>query len=210
MYGRQENKMKKIICVGFTMILCMGLLSGCSKKTDVDTSTVFIEKKGKITSVDVEALDKDYYDEAELESYITDHVNDYTAENGNTVEMASFTVTDQVAKLQMQYDSYEDYTAFNGIELYDGTVVEAEAAGYDFDTDFISASDEDTKKVSKDDVLADDNNKVVIIKANVDVKVDGTILYVSKENTKVTEKNKVSITGEGSAEEAALTYIIYK
>ena len=55
-----------------------------------------------------------------------------------------------------------------------------------------------------------DNNKVVIIKANVDVKVDGTILYVSKENTKVTEKNKVSITGEGSAEEAALTYIIYK
>ena len=32
-----------------------------------------IEKKGKITSVDVEALDKDYYDEAELESYITDH-----------------------------------------------------------------------------------------------------------------------------------------
>lgn len=210
MYGRQENKMKKIICVGFTMILCMGLLSGCSKKTDVDTSTVFIEKKGKITSVDVEALDKDYYDEAELESYITDHVNDYTSENGNTVEMASFTVTDQVAKLQMQYDSYEDYTAFNGIELYDGTVVEAEAAGYDFDTDFISASDEDTKKVSKDDVLADDNNKVVIIKANVDVKVDGTILYVSKENTKVTEKNKVSITGESSAEEAALTYIIYK
>ena len=202
--------MKKIICVGFTMILCMGLLSGCSKKTDVDTSTVFIEKKGKITSVDVEALDKDYYDEAELESYITDHVNDYTSENGNTVEMASFTVTDQVAKLQMQYDSYEDYTAFNGIELYDGTVVEAEAAGYDFDTDFISASDEDTKKVSKDDVLADDNNKIVIIKANVDVKVDGTILYVSKENTKVTEKNKVSITGEGSAEEAALTYIIYK
>lgn len=192
------------------MILCMGLLSGCSKKTDVDTSTVFIEKKGKITSVDVEALDKDYYDEAELESYITDHVNDYTSENGNTVEMASFTVTDQVAKLQMQYDSYEDYTAFNGIELYDGTVVEAEAAGYDFDTDFISASDEDTKKVSKDDVLADDNNKVVIIKANVDVKVDGTILYVSKENTKLTEKNKVSITGEGSAEEAALTYIIYK
>ena len=210
MYGRQENKMKKIICVGFTMILCIGLLSGCSKKTDLDTSTVFIEKKGKITSVDVEALDKDYYDEAELESYITDHVNDYTSENGNTVEMASFTVTDQVAKLQMQYDSYEDYTAFNGIELYDGTVVEAEAAGYDFDTDFISASDEDTKKVSKDDVLADDNNKVVIIKANVDVKVDGTILYVSKENTKVTEKNKVSITGEGSAEEAALTYIIYK
>ena len=210
MYGRQENKMKKIICVGFTMILCMGLLSGCSKKTDVDTSTVFIEKKGKITSVDVEALDKEYYYEAELESYITDHVNDYTSENGNTVEMASFTVTDQVAKLQMQYDSYEDYTAFNGIELYDGTVVEAEAAGYDFDTDFISASDEDTKKVSKDDVLADDNNKVVIIKANVDVKVDGTILYVSKENTKVTEKNKVSITGEGSAEEAALTYIIYK
>ena len=48
-----------------------------------------------------------------------------------------------------------------------------------------------------------------MIKANVDVKVDGTVLYVSKQDTKVTAKDTVSIMGEGANEEAALTYIIY-
>lgn len=207
--------MKKMICAGVMTILCMGLLSGCSKKTDVDTNTVFIEKKGQIVSVDIEALDKDYYDEAELESYITDHVAEYTAENGETIEMASFEVADGIAKLQMKYDSYEDYTAFNGIELYTGTVVKAQAAGYAFDTEFCSVSnskesDYELEKAKKEDILADDNNKVAIIKANVDVQVPGTVLYVSAQDTKVTGKSTVSITGEGLNEEAALTYIIYK
>ncbi len=208
--------MKKMICAGFAVILCMGLLSGCSKRTDVDTSTVFIEKKGQIVSMDVEALDKEYYDEAELESYITDHVTEYTAANGETVEKIFFEVTDGIAKLQMEYDSYEDYTGFNGIELYTGTVVKAQAAEYGFDTEFCSVSkgsgdsEYALEKVSKEEVLADDSNKVVIIKANVDVQVPGTILYVSAQDTKVTGKNTVSITGEGSSEEAALTYIIYK
>lgn len=208
--------MKKIICAGLTAILCMGLLSGCSKKTDVDTSTVFVEKKGHIVSVDVEALDKDYYDEAELESYITDHVAEYTEENGETIEKASFEAADGVAKLQMNYDSYEDYTDFNGIELYTGTVIKAQAEGYDFDTEFCSVSKKSKKadytlqKADKEEVLADDNNKIVIIKANVDVVVPGTVLYVSAKDTKVTGKDTVSITGEGSNEEAALTYIIYK
>lgn len=58
--------MKKIICTILSVLLCVGLLCGCGKKTNVDTSTVFIDKKGKITSVDVENLDKEYYDEEEL------------------------------------------------------------------------------------------------------------------------------------------------
>lgn len=205
--------MKKII---FTcmMILCIGLLSGCSHKTDVDVSTVFIEKSGSVISVDTDVLDKDYYSAEELESYIKEQVEDYTAANGETVEMTSFDVEDNWARLKLEYDSYEDYAKFNGIELFVGTVVTAQAEGYDFDTEFydVSADEEEgnAKTLSKDEVLADDDSKVAVIRANVNVQVPGTILYVSASNVKTESKDTVSITGEGANEEAELTYIIYK
>ncbi len=207
--------MKRILGTILSVLLCMGILSGCGRKTNVDTSTVFIDKKGKVTSVDVEGLDRDYYDEEELESYITEHVAEYTQKNGDTVEKVSFGVTEGVAKLQMEYDSCEDYTGFNGIELYQGTVLSAQAEGYDFDTEFYSVGDDSEeegagKALKKEDVLADDDNKVVIIKANVNVQVPGSILYVSAQDTKVMDRKTVSITGEGADEEAELTYIIYK
>lgn len=207
--------MRKKMCAGLSLVLCMGALSGCSNKTAVDTSTVFVEKKGRIVSVDVEKLDKDYYDTTELEEYIADYVTNYTSEHGDTVEQVSFEVEEGTAKLQMEYDTYEDYSSFNGIELYTGTVVKAQAAGYDFDTEFMAASkdSEDESKgqtVDKSEVLSDDENKVVVIKANVDVSVPGKILYVSTQNTEVTGKDTVSIKGEDAEAEAALTYIIYK
>lgn len=206
--------MKKMFITVLATLLCMGLLCGCGKKTNVDTSTVFIDKKGKVTSVDVEDLDKEYYDADELESYITEHVADYTEENGDTVEKVSFQVEEGIAKLQMEYDSCEAYTGFNGIELFHGTVVSAQAEGYDFETEFYSvdgeAEDGRGEASTKEEVLADDDSKVAIIKANVDVQVPGEILFVSAQDTKVTGKNTVSITGEGTSEEAGLTYIVYQ
>lgn len=204
--------MKKFASFGLFFIFCIAALSGCAGRTDADASTVFIEKKGKVASVDVEELDKDYYDEEELESYIKELIESYTDKNGETVSLTSFKVSDGVAKLKMEYGSYEDYAKFNGIELYAGTVVGARAEGYDFDVDFYGVPDggEKKKKASKEDALADDDCKVVIIKANLDVRVPGEILYVSEQDTEVTGKGSVSITGEGAAEEAALTYIIYQ
>ena len=88
----------------------------------------------------------------------------------------------------------------------------AQAEGYDFDTEFYSVSEnlKEQKAVDSKKVLEDDDNKIAIIKANVDVSVPGKILYVSKRDTKVTAEDTVSITGEGANEEAALTYIIYQ
>lgn len=203
--------MKKIISLLLLFMLSLCLLSGCAGRTDADASTVFIEKKGKIVSVDVENLDKDYYDGEELESYIKELIESYTDKNGDTVELSSFRIKDDVAKLKMNYDSYEDYTKFNGIELYTGTVLGAQADGYDFDVEFYSVSGgEKEKKAKKEEIFEDDDQKVVIIKANIDVRVPGDILYVSAQDTEVTGKRAVSVTGEGASEEAALTYIIYE
>lgn len=101
---------------------------------------------------------------------------------------------DGTAKLRMDYETVDDYTAFNGVELYEGKIVQALAAGYDFDTDFAGVDkDGSVTGVTRGDILAQEDLKVVIIKANTDVKIDGKILYVSCDNVTVTGKDSVSI-----------------
>lgn len=122
-------------------------------------------------------------------------MDEYNTENGkNSVKVDDLTVEDGTAKLRMDYETVDDYTAFNGVELYEGKIVQALAAGYDFDTDFAGVDkDGSVTGVTRGDILAQEDLKVVIIKANTDVKIDGKILYVSCDNVTVTGKDSVSI-----------------
>lgn len=190
-----ESVMKRKTAIIFSMILSFCLLVGCGNKLEVEESTVYVDKDGSVISVDVESFEKDYYDEAELKDFIEEEVKTYTSENGKkSVSLEDVTVEDATATLKLKYASAEDYSGFNGIELYTGTVVKAMAAGYDFNVDFVSVEDGSvTGTATKEDVLENDDYRIAIIKANTDVMVDGTILYVSSENVSVTGKNTISI-----------------
>ncbi|MCM1257784.1 MAG: hypothetical protein NC307_08020 [Roseburia sp.] len=203
--------MKRYLCIGLVFLLAVSLFAGCGSRLNVDRSTVYVQKKGTIQSVDVIELDKAYYDEAELEEGIKSQVEEYCKEAGEKAFVEDFSVKDKIAKLNMKFTSFEDYQSLIQIELYCGNIVKAQAQGYDFDVPFYAFTDGEKNLVSTGNVLSEDDNKVVIIRANVDVKVDGTILYVSGENTTVTGKDTVSIAGdEERSEEAELTYIVYK
>ena len=192
--------MKRLAGICLSLILCVGMLAGCGTSVSSDDDLVYVDKKGKVTSIDVEDLDASYYDEDELNSFVKDEIDQYTAENGKgTVSLKDLKV--------------EDGKAFNGIELYQGKIVKALAAGYDFKADFVSVEDGvEQKAVTTKEIYATENLKVVIIKANTNVQVDGDICYVSKENVTLTGNNSVSIAEEGnhSFETDVYTYIIYK
>lgn len=187
--------MRKACMAGIGVLIGISMLAGCGKSLNADTDTVYVQKNGTVLTVDVETLDKDYYDETELKDYVTDAVSAYTEEHGkNTVKLEGLSVKDSTATLKMKYKTPEDYTGFNGIELYEGKVVKALAAGYDFNTDFVSVEDgKVTGTATKEEIYSGDDLKAVIIKANRDVKVDGTICYVSTENVKLTGADSVSI-----------------
>jgi len=205
--------MKRILNLGLVCLMCIGVLAGCAQKTVLEESTVFIGRKGQITSVDVETLDKDYYDETELQNYIADHIAEYVMEFGETVTQEEFTVEDSVARLKLGYETCEDYCRFNETDLFVGTILEAQAEGYDFAVEFNQVSMEDGEAVVSPaiatDVLADDGYKVAVIKANTTVEVSGKILYVSAENTEVISKKAIRIASDAE-EEPVVTYIIYK
>lgn len=194
----EENgdlSMKKIVCTVLCVLLCAGLLSGCGTSLAGDTSVVYVNKKGEVLSLDVEEMNQDFYDETELKAFVDEAVEDYTSEyDKNAVKVESLTVEDGTAKLQMKYKTTDDYTRFNGIELYQGKVVSALAAGYAFDGEFARVEDgKVTGTATKQEIYAAEDLKVVVIRANTDVKVDGDICYVSCENVKLTGADSVSI-----------------
>lgn len=228
--------MKKTAGLCPAFIIAALFLSGCGKASmDVDANTLYVGSDGKLTEVIVEDFGKDYYDEDELKTYIDDAVESYQSESGKSdVAVKKYEVKDQIAKLLMEYDSSDSYAAFNKTEIYVGTVLKAQAAGYEFDVNFYTpeqsgeesaktedAQDESTEEVaantgdaavsvSADTVLGEDNNRVLILKQDTNVQVKGEILYVS-DHVKVTGKNTAAVYGEGAdSTDAGLAYIIYK
>ena len=192
--------MKRLGCVGLSAVLSILTLAGCGQSDlKADTDTVYVEKNGAVLSMDVEAFDQEYYDEAELKEFVDSEVSDYNGKHGEkSVEVKDLSVEDKTAKLKLAYRTVDDYTAFTGVELYQGKVVQAMAAGYDFDVDFAAVDEDGVHGVLGSEITDQGDLKVVIIKANTNVQVDGKILYVSCDNVTLTGKNTVSIqTGTG-------------
>ncbi|MEE1009805.1 MAG: hypothetical protein UH963_11765 [Agathobacter sp.] len=186
--------MKKIMANGLVLALCLGLMSGCGKNYEAKQNTVFILDDGKIVSTSVEKFDKDTYSEDEFKDYVKDQIEDYTDKNGkNSVKMKSLKVEDGNATLTLEYDNALDYSSFDGEELFAGTMAEALANKYDFAEKFAKIDGDNVSECSKDDFINEDGLKVVVIKGNVNVKVDGTIVYASAVNTKLVDENTIAI-----------------
>lgn len=176
--------MKKFVQVMLVILFSIGVFSGCGQSYEAETSTVFVLKDGKVVSTDVEAFDENTYDKAGLESYVQDAIEAYNGKNGeDSVKMESLTVEEGNAVLILEYASAADYERFNGIELYSGSVADALSAGYSFDVEFAQVTDGSASACNVNDFLGSSDYKVVIIRGNTDVHVDGKIAYVSVANT---------------------------
>ena len=196
-------------CIGMSM-----LLGACGAKLDVQENTIALQRNGKILEAAVESFDQSYYDQEELDTYVQNAVDDYTAEHGKkSVSVTESKVEEKKAYLTLQYENAETFSDFTGIECFSGSIVEAQSAGYDFDLDFYPVTDgkADTKTVKGSTLLDDDDLKVLIVKENSDLIVPGKIAYVSTEGTEVTSEKQVNVTQkEQDTDEAVLVYVLYK
>lgn len=206
--------MKRIISISLVCIMITGLLTGCGKSLDADCNTVYVEKKGTVIGASIEKLDKDYYKKDELEEFIDDKVEAYQKKHDkDSVEVSDFSVKDGVAELFMEYAGYEDYQEFNDVTLFAGTVPQALAAGYDFDVEFTTVKDGKASGEAESNKIKESDYKVVILSEKIDVKVDGTVKYISSDYTSMKSEDTVSIKLPEDAEDGAdlsLVYIVYE
>lgn len=206
--------MKKMISVSLVCLVIAGLMTGCGKSLEADRDTVYVQKKGTVVSAAIADLDKDYYDEEELKSYIDEKVEKYQEEHGkDSVEVDDFSVEEGTAKLFIKYAGCEDYEDFNEVTLFSGTIPQALAEGYDFDAEFTAVEDGKAAGSVDKKKIVDLDAKVIVLSEKVDVKVDGTVQYVSSQYTAIKEKDIVSIQlpeEVKDGEESSLVYIIYQ
>ncbi len=196
-------------CIGMSI-----LLSACGSKLDVQENTIALQRNGKILEAAVESFDQSYYDQEELDTYVQNAVDDYTAEHGKkSVSVTDSKVEEKKAYLTLQYKDAETFSDFTGIECFTGSIVEAQSAGYDFSLEFYPVADgkAEAKTVKGSTLLDDDDLKVLIVKENSDLIVPGKIAYVSTEGTEVTSEKQVNVTQkEQDTDEAILVYVLYK
>lgn len=187
------KKRSSVSLMMLTLFACVFLLTGCGSGYDADTNTVFVEEDGKIVTVDVEEFDANTYSEEELKTYIQENINSYNGET-ERIKQKKLSVKDNVAKLVLEFADQTAYEEFYGMELFTGTIAEAKQNGYAFDVEFAKISDGKPVICESDEILkSEEALKVVIVKANTTVEVDGEIVYVSAENIANFGTNSVSI-----------------
>ncbi|WP_310604663.1 hypothetical protein [Anaerosporobacter sp.] len=194
--------MKKVtlILVGILLLVAM---TGCGKNKvsitaeDVTTNTIVIKKDSTIQSSIVEAFDKEYYSQDELEVFIKEEINDYNKKNGeNEIEMHSIHVADQKASVVFNYNDIDDYSTFNGIDAKLLTTSQAlQDEKITSMLEFVDSKNGGT--VSKETALSNSDAMVLVIKQALDIKIDGTILYYT--NVEKTDKNVLQSNEENVA-----------
>lgn len=205
--------MKRISCAILAVFLLGAMFVGCGP-VDSESNLIYIGKKGQVQTVDVEEFDKSYYSKEEFQTFAQEAIDAYNKTHEvDAITLKEFVVEENVAKLKMEYKSVSDFSNFNEITLYQGSIAAAVSEGYLFDVDFSKVEKGVvTGAATRADILEEEGLSVVVIKANTNVKVQGTICYVSTPNVTVTAKDTVSIYDEENTSQATdvCTYIIYK
>lgn len=179
------------------------LLGGCEMLNQEqwvpqEPNAISIAEDGTITEIVQEVLDESYYNITELQNMITTEVADYNAQNGeNCVTVKTFENEGQAVKLEMVYASAKDYAAFNHVEFYYGSLINAQLEGYLFDVAYKKVRDGVVigNSVSGSEVIREMDKEVMVVRAPLEVHVPGSVLYTSS-NAEVLADNVIHATGK--------------
>ena len=196
--------MKKVK-MGLLLILATMLLSGCGAKWEPQSTSILVDKKGVITHYMIEDFNQPYYSMDELKGQIESASSAYNQGVGReeATKLNQVTVDDNnMIKVELQYENYQDYFDFNEKFLFVGTVSDGYSKGYEYPA---------MTGVSKDDSLAGNaqviekgDMKIVILEEAMQVRLPGKIAYISDGVKAIDEKTAVNLN------EGQKAYIIYE
>ena len=185
-----------------TILAAVLFLTGCGNKFEPTESTIYVTSKGEVQSAIMESFDKAYYDFEELSEDVQKEVKSYCLDvNEEAVTVESLTQGEDEVTLLMNYQTAEDYAAFNEVLLFTGTYAEAVDAGYipselhDVEGEGIALDSEDLG-----------NLKVIVTEESISIQTSGKIRYVS-DNVSVMDKKLAKALEAGKTHPA---FVLYK
>ena len=219
--------MLKRICAAASALVLVGLLAGCGAEV-FDESTISIDKKGRVLSYSVEEFDEGEYSQEGFNEFVEEEISEFAAENPESkIKLNTLDVEDGIAKLSISFEDCEDYSDFSGEVLYNDSVVNAKAEGFDFDKTFYSVSASEDTSVSNDgsasdgnavygaetdadSIISDTSLKVVITSEHTDIKVPGTIVFTSDKYASLKSDDVIDLCEDETIYEEGLVYVVYK
>jgi hypothetical protein len=178
----EEHFMKKTVLYTI-LVLAFVLLAGCKRKDiklntkNAEANTVVIKKDGTVQAATVEEFNKEYYSLNELNNFITKKIDKFNKFLGSetAIAMDSLEKKGESAVLIITYQNLDTYAAFNKVEAVmvgvDGL------SGSKIELPDVFVKEDNGSYVKQEEALKNEKYKVVMIKDNVDLKVEGTIKY---------------------------------
>lgn len=191
-------------------------LTGCSKdislteedtknnktvvKEGIENNTILVREDGTLQVAIVDLFDKEYYNIEEFEGFVNEEINNYNADfDDSPIVFNALEKRDDSLVIVMTYNNMEHYSAFNNIE---GLLLDAPTARQDKSNLPESFSKNGGNEVEFDEALEKDEYKIFGINEQVDIIVDGKILYYS--NGEYIDSQTMK------SDEKEITYIIFK
>ena len=200
-------------------VTCM--LAGCGGEKTPEVSSLSIDKEGKVSHQIVGQFEQEYYEKDGLMSLAQERVAEYCADNGEgSVVLGEVDEQDGKVLIHFDYASGADYSAFNGRELFLGTLEEAQGQGYNLDHVAFTSPKGQPMEIS--DIEEPEKMQVMIIgmKPTEELLVNtfGKVLYVNQSSytdldVSFAGKSGVNIsypTAELGAGGSELSYIIFE
>lgn len=183
------NRLKAVLTITFLTIPLI-LLPGCGSNNSEVTS-VTIGKKGNITSFICEDFSKEYYDAKEFEDMTLSEVSTYNSAYVNqkiNLDKVEYDEETKTIKVSMTYEAALDYSHFNNVTLFYGTVQEALDNGYDLSMNLVDASG---NAFNKDDLSNYLDKHVVITSEKCNIIVPYNIEFMTSGVTLSSKKEAV-------------------
>lgn len=196
----------------FAIALCICMLlsgTGCKKVeslqlSDIKEETVMLRSDGTVQSGAYELFEEPYYKEADLKEFINEEIDQFNEEHGEkSVKLSQLEVgksgSKKIAKAIFTYGDISSYSALNHVDAKCYTMEEAIEAGVLPEILNVAA---DGSRVSRDEVAAKKDYKVLTIQVKADIILPESVQYYV--NAMLLSLKTAETTGE------ELAVIVYK
>ena len=188
--------MRKVLATILCIVMTLALFGCAGDDTDFDEPTIEVLKGGRIIKTTIETFDKPYYNVDELKEEYNEAIKEYNLSKAeDKVTLKDIHTLEDEVSVCLEYESAEDCMAFEGDEMFYGTVKDARLMGYMTEVSLKNVADGSI--IDETGLLKISDNNVFITADSGLIKLPGKIMYLSAGAEAVSDKT-VRISSDSS------------
>jgi hypothetical protein len=187
---------KRIAITALASCLLFFVFTGCGKKQP-EQSVITFDKEGHILEYLVEDFPASQYDETEWESEVKKGIDAYNKSGKGTIALSEVSLSDDVLRCLVDYDTDDSYFYLNNEPIFYGTVDQAYRAGYNMMIPLYDTKSKDALPAVRLNEMGESH--IVIMDRQIDVRTYSKIRYASDNVTIDDDLKGAKITGDNTA-----------